>query len=157
MLLILYFILLIHFIFLLLTSTQYRFFLPSFILFSTIVIYEISTHLKFDINRFTLAFSLLLVGISLFLNLKKASDKIPFNLSQILIPESITKYNSIPFEQKKIDNFIFYEVKFSNMYETGNGNLPTVNAKVFEYYNYFPQQRTTNLKDGFTSKELKHE
>lgn len=154
---ILYFILVIHFIFLLVTSPQYRFFLPSFLLFSTIVTYEISTHLKFDIKRFALAFSLLLVGMSLFLNVKKASDKTPFNLSQILIPESITKYNTISFEQKKIDDFMFYEAKFSNMYETGNGNLPCINAKVFEYYNYFPQQRTTDLKDGFTSKELKHE
>lgn len=154
---ILYFILIIHFIFLIVTSPQYRFFLPSFILFFTIVIYEISTHLKFDTKRFTLTISLLLVGLSLFMNIKKASDKNPFNFSQILIPDPITKYNSISFEQKRIDDFIFYEAKFSNIYETGNGNLPCVNAKVFQYYNYLPQQRTTDVKDGFTSKELKHE
>ena len=154
---ILYFILVFHFIFLLITSPQYRFFLPSFILFSTIIIYEISTHLKFDTKRFTLTVSLLLVGLSLFMNIKKASYKTPFNFSQILIPDPITKYNSISFEQKRIDDFIFYEAKFPNMYETGNGNLPCVNAKVFQYYNYLPQQRTTDVKDGFTSKELKHE
>lgn len=154
---ILYFILAIQFIFLLVTSPQYRFFLPSFILFSTIVIYEISTHLKFNIKRLTFTFSLLLIGISLFMNLKKTSDKTPFSFSQILIPDTITKYNSISFEQKRIDNFIFYEAKFSNIYETGNGNLPSVNAKVFQYYNYLPQQRKTDVKDGFISKEFKHE
>jgi hypothetical protein len=154
---ILYFILLIHFTFLLVTSPQYRFFLPSFILFSTILIYEISTYIFFEMKKFILVFSLLLVGISLFLNLKKTTAKITSNLSQVIIPESITKYNSFEFEQKKMGSFIFYEAKFSNLYETANGNLPCVNSEIFEYYNYFPQQRTTDLKDGFKSKEVKHE
>ncbi|MFC4740705.1 LIC_10190 family membrane protein [Flavobacterium ponti] len=152
---ILYFILLFHFIFLLVISPQYRFFLPTFILFSTIIIYEIATYLKFSIKNSVIIISLLLVSFSTFIDIKSGANKSTFALNQLIIPESITKYKINNFEAKKIENFYYNDPKLPNLYETSNGNLPCVNEKLFHYYNYFPQQRTNQLKDGFYAKELK--
>jgi hypothetical protein len=154
---ILYFILLVQFIFLLVTSPQYRFFLPTFILFSTVIIFEISTYIKFSIKNCVIVFSILLVTISLFIDLKNPYYKNVFSLNQLVFPSAITKYENNKFENKSIENFNYYDPKLPNLYETSNGSLPCVNEKLFKYYKYFPQQRTSDIKDGFYAKELKNE
>jgi hypothetical protein len=154
---ILYFILLVQFVFLLVTSPQYRFFLPTFILFSTVIIFEISTYIKFSIKNSVIVFSILLVTISLFIDLKNPYYKNVFSLNQLVFPSAITKYENNKFENKSIENFNYYDPKLPNLYETSNGSLPCVNEKLFKYYKYFPQQRTSDIKDGFYAKELKNE
>lgn len=154
---ILYFILLVQIILLLVTSPQYRFFLPIFILFSTVIIYEISTCIKFSIKYSVIVLSLLLVTISLFIDVKNPSNKNVFSLNQLVFPSAITKYENNTFENKSIGNFNYYDPKLPNLYETSNGSLPCVNEKLFKYYKYFPQQRTSDINDGFYAKELKNE
>ena len=153
----LYAILLIHFVILLLISPQYRYFLPTFILFATVLLYEISTYFKFSIKNSVVLFSLFLVTISLFIDIKKPTNGSTFALSQLVIPEANTKYENNKFISKSIGNFYYFDPKLPNLYETSNGNLPCVNEKLFHYYHYFPQQRTNDIKDGFYPKEINHE
>lgn len=153
----LYFILLVQFLFLLVTSPQYRFFLPTFILFSTVIIYEVSIYLKFPRRKLVVVFSLLLISINLFFDVKNTNDNSSFHLSQLIIPESNTKYKNIEFEKKSIENFNYNNVKLPNLHETSNGDLPCVNDKLYKYYKCFPQQRTNDMKDGFYAKELRYE
>lgn len=154
---VLYFILLTHLLILLSISPQYRFFLPTFILFSTIIIYEISIYLKFSIKNSIVAVSLIFICVNLFIDVKNISNSNLFSFSQLLIPQPITKYKNIYFELKRIDNFKFYDPKLYNLHETSNGNLPCVNEELFHFYNYIPQQRTNDIRDGFYAKEIKHE
>ena len=153
----LYFILLIHFIVLLLVSPQYRYFLPTFILFATVLAYEFSTYLKFSIKNSIVIFSLFFVLISLFIDVKKPSNGITFKLSQLLIPESNTKYENNNFISKSIGDFYYFDPVLPNLYETSNGELPCVNERLYKHYNYFPQQRTNDIKDGFYAKEFINE
>lgn len=154
---ILYLILLVQFLFLLVTSPQYRFFLPTVILFSTVVSYEILQLVSISKKYFVVILALLLITINLFFDVKNLDKKSNFQLSQLIIPESITKYQNIAFEQKSIENFNYNDPKLPNSYETSNGELPCVNEKLYRYYKYYPQQRTTAIKDGFYAKEIKNE
>ena len=67
----------------------------------------------------------------------------------MVIPSAVTKYQNIDFDKKTKGNFIFYDPNLPNLYETSNGKLPCVNEKLFKYYNYIPQQKTSSLRDGF--------
>lgn len=154
---ILYFILLLQFLLLLITSPQYRFFLPTFILFSTILVYQISTYFKFSFIKITVIFSLFLCFINLFFDIKKIKKESVFQLSQVVIPKAITKYINLEFEQRVIDNFKFYDANLPNLYETSNGKLPCANKKLYKYYNYLPQQRTNDIKDGFYAKNINND
>lgn len=154
---ILYFILLLQFLFLLITSPQYRFFLPTFILFSIIISFEIYQKLNFLNKYFVVILSLILLTFNLFFDVKKIDTKSNFQLVQLIISESNSKYKNIKYNRKAIDNFKFNDAKFPNVYETSNGELPCVNDKLFKYYQYFPQQRTNDLNDGFYAKEMKYE
>ena len=69
---ILYFVLLMQFLLLLIISPQYRFFLPTFILFSTILLFELSNYFKFSIKNSAIVFSLVFVMISLIIDIKNA-------------------------------------------------------------------------------------
>jgi hypothetical protein len=153
----LYFILLIQFFVLLITSPQYRFYLPIFILFSTVLVYEISTYFKFSFLKIIIIFSLFLCLINLFFDVKKIKSESNLQISQLFIPKTITKYKNVQFHQKVIENLKFYDANLPNLYETSNGNLPCVNEKLFYYYNYFPQQRTSDLKDGFYAKNINND
>ncbi|HBK83862.1 MAG TPA: hypothetical protein DDZ41_09770, partial [Flavobacterium sp.] len=146
----LYFVLLIHFMFLLFTSPQYRFFLPIFILFLTLLIFHINTQIKILTPLLTYIIAFTLLVISLFVDVK-TSNTTHVNAKQIIVPEPITRYSKHKFEKKTIKNFYFYDPGLSNFYETSNGGLPCVNENLLYYYNYFPQTRTTNIKDGFIS------
>jgi hypothetical protein len=95
-----------------------------------------------------------LMGISLVFDVKNITNNSMFNLSQIIKPESNSKYKKVNFEEKKIGNFLFYDPKLTNLYETSNGNLPCVNEKLFDFYSFYPQLRTSSIKDGFYSKKI---
>jgi hypothetical protein len=166
----LYFVLLIHFLILLLTSPQFRFFLPEFVFLFVLV-------LQFLINYFKISFKnirlLLLTCILLplllieFVNYKIFTlnkfhqTKNNYHWSQIFIPEKNSKYSDIIYEKIK-DGNLEYSSPSENFFFYGNGigNLPCVNKVQIDYFKkkYFilPQQRTSNLKDGFYSKKLTH-
>lgn len=63
------------------------------------------------------------------------------------------------FELIEIGNFKYNSpIQNDFFYGTGNGDLPCVNKAQVEYYrknfNYIPQMRTNDLKDGFYSKKV---
>ncbi len=164
----LYFVLLIHFVILLLTSPQFRFFLPEFVFLFVLV-------LQFLINYFKIYFQkiqlLLLTAILLPLLLVEFIDykiftqnklhqtKSHYHWSQIFIPEKNSKYSDIKFEKIKDGNFEYNSPKENFFfYGTGSGDLPCVNKVQIDYFKkrffILPQQRTSDLKDGFYSKNI---
>lgn len=148
-------------------SPQYRFFFV-FVIFLSIEI--LTTFFKHKRLLITLTYlSVILCTIPLFLNIrlsaltnnKFAMDLSKFELKNVIVPEGITRTKT-EFSSVTIHGFEFNtpgdEVFF---WSTGNGELPCVNKKQIEFlsdfYNYIPQKRTEDLKDGFHSLLLKSE
>ncbi len=166
---ILYFVLLIHFLILLLTSPQFRFFLPEFVFFAVLIANNCINYLKINFKVYQtvmvlfLVFSIILVE---YLDFKKLTDNkylqqnSSFGLENFIYPKSNSKYINLKFEKNKNGNLEYYSPKENFFFfGTGDGNLPCVNKFQVEYLEkyYFikPQMRTNNLKDGFYSKILK--
>jgi len=164
----LYFILVIHFVILLLTSPQFRFFLPEFVFLSVIVLQSLFKYFKINFKniQFLLLISILLpllliefIDYKNFTQNKLHQKQGHYHWGQILIPEKNSKYSDIKFEKIKDGNLEYNSPKENFFfYGTGNGNLPCVNKVQIDYFKkrYFilPQQRTSDLKDGFYSKKL---
>ena len=68
--------------------------------------------------------------------------------------EKVAGWWASRFKEKSIGNFKFYDPNLPNLYKTSNGKLPCVNKKLFEFYTFYPQQRTSNIKDGFYAKKI---
>ena len=153
----LYVILVIHFIFLLLTSPQYRFFLSTFIFLSCINIYQLLSDKLLKTNLLLIFFSTLLLSSSIIYDIKSISNQSKFHFSQIINPESVSKYKNEKIEEVQKGNIKFYSPNLPNLYETANGNLPCVNKKLLEFYSFYPQLRTSSFEDGFYSKKIKDE
>lgn len=165
---ILYAVLLIHFIILLLNSPQFRFFLPEFVFLFVLVLQFIINYFKFSFQniRLLLLTAIILplllvefVDYKIFTQNKLHQTKSHYQWSQILIPEKNSKYSDIKFEKIKDGNLEYNSPKENFFfYGTGNGDLPCVNKVQIDYFknHYFilPQQRTSDLKDGFYSKKL---
>ncbi len=164
----LYFILFIHFVILLLTSPQFRFFLPEFVFLFVLVSHSLLNYFKISIKsiRFLILISILLPLILIefidyknFTKNKFHQTQGHFQWSQILIPEKNSKYADVQFEKIK-DGNLEYNSPEENFffYGTGSGDLPCVNKVQINYFktHYFilPQRRTSDLKDGFYSKNL---
>lgn len=154
---VLYFSLWIHFLFLLITSPQYRFFLPIFILFLGIILYDISNKIKFFKNTIAiLSVSFIALIVSVLVDLKSLNIN-NIHFQQILVPESNSKYKNVELDKISISNFEYYNAQFPSLFETSNGALPCVSKRLLEYYRVTPQQRTSDIKDGFYAKEIKNE
>lgn len=165
---IVYLILLIHFIILLLTSPQFRFFLPEFVFLFVLFLSSIFTHFKTSIKfiQYTLLISIvlpmILIGFIDYKNFTKnklyqQTEKNSWN--QILIPNKNSKYAEIKFEKIKEGNLDYYSPNENFFfYGTANGDLPSVNKVQIDYlkkkYHFIPQLRTSNLSDGFYSKSI---
>jgi hypothetical protein len=81
---------------------------------------------------------------------------------QLLIPENNSRYSNLKFKKIKDGNIEYYSPQKSDFFWiTGNGNLPCVNKEQIDFFKkkYFilPQQRTSNIKDGFYAKEIENE
>jgi hypothetical protein len=148
---ILYCVLFIHFVFLLYTSPQYRFFLATYICFGSVVAFEIFKYKKF--NNYIMKIMIFLIVLSLFIDVKNMNYESKFNVNQLIKSESNSKYTNTKIKEKKIGNITYFDPNLPNIYETSNGNLPCVNEKIFDFYLYYPQLRTSNIKDGFRSKK----
>ena len=164
----LYFVLLIHFVILLLTSPQFRFFLPEFVFLFVLVLQFLINYFKIYFQKIQLLLltaillPLLLVefvNYKIFTQNKLHQTKNHYHWSQIFIPEKSSKYSDIKFEKIKDGNLEYNSPKENFFfYGTGDGNLPCVNQVQIDYFKkyYFilPQQRTFDLKDGFYSKNI---
>jgi hypothetical protein len=152
-----YVILIIHFIFLLLNSPQYRFFLPTFIFLSSLIIHQILSNKQLITNFVILFFSSVLLILSVVYDVKSISNHSKFQFSQLIKPEPISKYKNVKFEEIQMGNLKFYSPNLPNLYETTNGKLPCVNKKLLDFYSFYPQQRTSDINDGFYSKKMNDE
>jgi hypothetical protein len=165
---ILYAILATHFIILLLNSPQFRFFLPEFVFLSVLILSSISAYFKINIKfiRYALLISIILPMILMeFIDYKNFTENKlhqqteKYNWYQILIPEKNSKYADIKFEKIKEGNLNYNSPKENFFfYGTANGELPCVNKVQIDYlkkkYHIKPQLRTSNLSDGFYSKNI---
>ena len=164
----LYFVLLIHFLILLFTSPQFRFFLPEFVFLFVLALQFLINYFKIgykNIHLFLLTAVLLplllveFVDYKIFTQNKLHQTKSHYHWSQIFIPEKNSKYSDIKFEKIKDENLEYNSPKENFFfYGTGDGILPCVNKVQIDYFkkHYFilPQQRTSDLKDGFYSKNI---
>ncbi|MBA4318569.1 MAG: hypothetical protein C0412_09220 [Flavobacterium sp.] len=164
----LYVILVIHFIILLLNSPQFRFFLLEFVFLSVLILSSISAYFKISIKfiRYALLISIILPMILMeFIDYKNFTENKlhqrteKFNWNQILIPEKNSKYATLEFEKIKEGNLDYYSPKENFFfYGTANGELPCVNKVQIDYlknkYHFKPQLRTSDLGDGFYSKNI---
>lgn len=158
---IIYFLAILQLIILWGNSPQYRFFFV-FIIFLSLQIVVLLFKNKNVLNYF-FAIAVFLSAIPLFFefnlsNFTKNSFAMKlsnFEAKNMLFPEGKSKINT-PFTFEIIDGFEFYSPSDDAFFwATGNGNLPCVNKNQVNYiketFNYMPQLRTNNLKDGFKS------
>jgi hypothetical protein len=164
----LYLVMLVHFLILLLTSPQFRFFLAEFIFLSVIILQFIINYLKINFRNICLLIlttTLLqipiieLVDYKIFTQNKLHQTKTNYRWSQVFIPEKNSKYSHVIYENIKDGNLEYSSPKENFFfYGTGDGNLPCVNKVQIDYFKkyYFiiPQLRTGNLKDGFYAKKI---
>ncbi|BDU25535.1 hypothetical protein FLGSB24_22790 [Flavobacterium sp. GSB-24] len=81
-----------------------------------------------------------------------------FSINNIVFPYQNTKSNT-SFETIQLGNLKYNSPqKNAFLWASGNGDLPCVNKKqvdTFEkYFQYIPQMRTNELKDGFYAKKI---
>jgi hypothetical protein len=163
---ILYSVLALNFLILLFTSPQYRYFLPEFVFLFVVVVSSINSYFKINIKTAQYLFLIVIIvplvftEIIVYPNLTKNKlhqQKEKNNWSQILIPKKNSKFSEIEFEKIKEGNLEYNSPKENFFfYGTSNGELPCVNKVQVEYlkkkYHFKPQLRTSNLGDGFYSK-----
>ena len=160
-LLIIYLLAILQLIILWFTSPQYRFFFV-FVSFLSIQIF-VSLIKNKKIGLYLVSLSIILSAIPVFITIDLnmfttnnfAMQLNTFKLKNIVIPEENTKIET-KFTKHNIDGFEFYSPNEDVFFwAIGNGELPCVNKKQIDYikyyYNYIPQLRTDNIKDGFKS------
>lgn len=164
---VLYFVILIQMGVLFTTSPQYRFFLNGILWLSCLGL-SLLVYKRKTIYALLLASTLpLLVFVFVPVNLNRFSNyKFMLALSHFepeytLYPHANSKYD-IKFENVREGNLEYFSpVNHDFFWGTYNGPLPSVNKDQVEYFKtYFhliPQQRSTDLKDGFYSKKLPHD
>ena len=80
-----------------------------------------------------------------------------FKINQIVLPSENSKTDTI-YSLKKIYNLQYYSPNDAYFWISGNGKLPCVNERQVDYFKtyfqYIPQQRSSNIKDGFYSKKI---
>lgn len=164
---IMYAVLVLHFILLLLTSPQFRFFLPEFVFLFALVSSRILEFfkIKFKTSQYLVLAAVIIPVFAVgFIDFKKFTQnklhqqKELHSWNQILIPEKNSKYAEIPFEKIKDGNLIYYSpIENFFFFGTANGDLPCVNKVQIDYfkkkYHIKPQLRTNKLSDGFYSQK----
>lgn len=164
---VLYFVLLIQMGLLFATSPQYRFFLNGILwlgcLGVSLFFYKRKTiHTLLLISAIPLlVFVFVPMNLNRFSNYKFMLTLSHFESEYIISPHANSKYD-MTFEKVSEGNLEYYSpINHDFFWGTYNGPLPTVNKDQVEYFKtYFhliPQQRSTDLKDGFYSKKLPHD
>ena len=160
----LYLVMVLQFGLLLFTSPQFRFFI-HFLLFFGFLLLSSFLNSKRSVLFFLFGSGLLVLimvlvplNFSFFTTNKLLSENSTFKITESIFPHSNTKKQN-QFYKEKIGNLEFNSpIDNSFFWGTGDGAVPCVNVKQLEYFknqfHYFPQFRTTNLKDGFYSKKI---
>jgi hypothetical protein len=144
--------------FLFFSSPQYRFFL-HFILFFGLLILSLLIKNEKTIRLLFYISLIPIIAMQIFplrnVTLLKNTDNQTLKIENSLFPGENSTLNK-PYLKSEIGNMNYTSPDSTNyIWITGNGNLPCVNRKQIQYLRkklgYIPQQRTTNLKDGFYS------
>ncbi len=162
----LYFVMIAQLLILLTSSPQYRFFL-NFVIFFTLFIAALAIRNQPKIIYFLFYSSIAMLCFYVFVPMSLTSfteNKLTnatstFHLKSLVIPAPNSRF-PLTYKEAQIGNLKYNsprELKY--IYITGNGDLPCVKTSQIKYFKrkfeYIPQQRTTNLKDGFYAKSTK--
>lgn len=81
-----------------------------------------------------------------------------FAFKNFIVPHSNSQYPLVYKTETIQDSQIHIPTNIDSFWETGNTPLPAVNEQQLNYFktyfNVIPQQRSTNLKDGFILKTI---
>lgn len=160
----LYFILLYHFVFIMINSPQFRFFLPEFVFLSVVLISACIHRFKVPVkmqHACMIIFVLLPLPAMSLLGMKQLTDNKHnhqndrITASQLLIPEPSSKYRG-RFQQSQIGNFTYFHPDEDYFfYASGDGPLPCTSKPQIQLmkrrFGIEPAMRTDRLKDGFKS------
>ena len=161
---IIYFVILFQLVILLFTSPQYRFFIHLTLFFSFFIFTCWFANKKLIFASYYLSIALIFVVLFFPVSYKSLTENkligknSRFSGTNILYPHNNSKW-STPFESIQKGNLKFNSPTNNYFFwGSGNGDLPSVNKAQIEYFEkYFqvlPQQKSTDLKDGFYSKKL---
>ncbi len=154
---VLYFAMIVQLLLLFLSSPQYRFILHFVLLFGLLLFSHFIKNEKTIL--FFLYASLIPIAFTLFCPIQSSTSiafaNQPLELENIIFPCKNSNVSSAHIHSK-VGNLSYYTPnKKTYIWVTGNGDLPCVNTKQLEYLKkklgYIPQQRTTNVKEGFYS------
>ena len=159
-----YFVFLVLAVLLCISSPQYRFYIYFTLFFLLLLLSSWIANPKWILRLYAL--SLLIVGGLVFIPLSFGSltanvflsQNSTFHLKNIAIPEPNSKWNP-KFKGSSVGNMIYQTpIDDSFFWVTGNGKLPCVNDVQVKYFEqgffYIPQQRSTDLNDGFYSQKI---
>lgn len=149
---------------LLITSPQYRFFIHFVLFFSLFCLICLIQNKKainalLVLSQIPIAIILFFpFNLSKFANHKSLMEISTFSTKNIIFPYQNSKSNT-SFETIRLGNLKYNSPKKNDfLWASGNGDLPCVNKKqidTFEkYFQYIPQMRTNELKDGFYAKKI---
>ena len=158
---IIYFTMLIQLLLLFLSSPQYRFILNFVVFFGLLFISHFVKRKKiisllFITSLFPIAFS---VFITLYTDLNEMNSKNRSSFDFLVFPnENSSIENS--YEINKVGNLNYYSpANKPYIWITGNGKLPAINKKQIDFFiqknGCVPQKRTSNIKDGFLTLQIK--
>ncbi|MCV2487079.1 hypothetical protein OD917_19260 [Flavobacterium sp. SH_e] len=149
---------------LLITSPQYRFFIQFVLFFSLFCFICLIQNKKLMnvllvLSQIPIAIILFFpFNLSKFANHKSLMEISTFSTNNIVFPYQNSKSNTT-FENIQLGNLKYNSPQKNDfLWASGNGDLPCVNKKqidTFEkYFQYIPQMRTNELKDGFYAKKI---
>ena len=160
----LYFNMILQIFLLLITSPQYRFFIHFVLFFSVFCLVCLIQNKK--LLNAVLVLSQIPIAIILFFpfNISKLSNHkslmeiSTFSINNIVFPYQNSKSNT-SFETIQLGNLKYNSPqKNTFLWAGGNGDLPCVNKKQIDTFEknfqYIPQMRTNELKDGFYAKKI---
>nr|WP_309642077.1 hypothetical protein [Flavobacterium sp.] len=155
---ILYGTMVLQFLFLWCTSPQYRFMIPSVLLFGLMLLSVFMNDEKtFYIalfSSFILVFFFLILPPKFGQHQQKLTfNKQSFSLNRLIYPNENSNLKT-KYQQNTIGNLHYFSPDSTvYIWATGDGRLPCVNTKQIEYFkkklHYIPQPRTSEIQDGF--------
>ncbi len=149
---------------LLITSPQFRFFIHFILFFGFFIMAcmvknkRIVTILLFGSTLPVVLLLFFSVKFSMLTHNKLIIDNSRFTPNELVFPHKNSKLKTT-FYKMKIGNLEYNSPDENSYFWTnGDGKLPCVNAQQIDYFKtyfqYIPQLRTQNIKDGFYSKKL---
>ncbi len=141
---------LVYFITILFYAPNFRFLLVFYLFFVLIIIAKI-------IQKWTALYLLFLTGGLIFATII-AVNFTHFNLLNIAISTPNTRYRIMKDKEGNLDFYYPDKLEHNPFWETGEAKLPALQRNQLNYFkdffNYIPQLRKTELKDGFFSKKI---